>query len=64
MYVMSQLLKGWVTGTLKRHFGEDIFTAYGHIDPIFTPATQMVGVLVVFWLVCVWLYRQKIFVRI
>lgn len=64
MYVMSQLLKPWLTATLKRHFGEGVFTAYGVIDPVYAPAVQMAAVLSVFWLVCVWLYRQKIFVRI
>jgi predicted acyltransferase len=66
MYVMSQLLKGWVTESLNRHFdfGKGLFTAYGWLDPVYAPAVQMAGVLLVFWLVCVWLYRQKIFVRI
>ncbi|HVX15754.1 MAG TPA: DUF5009 domain-containing protein [Pirellulales bacterium] len=64
MYVMSQLLKGWVAESLKRHFGESLFTAYGWLDQVYAPAVQMGCVLFVFWLICVWLYRQKIFVRI
>jgi hypothetical protein len=50
---------------MNRSFGgEGIGTAYGLINPVYMPAMQMVGVLSVFWLTCVWLYRQKIFVRI
>jgi heparan-alpha-glucosaminide N-acetyltransferase len=64
MYVMSQLLKPWLTATLERHFGKDLFTGYGHIPQVYSPAVQMVAVLIVLWLICVWLYRQKIFVRI
>ncbi|HET6880960.1 MAG TPA: hypothetical protein VFI31_12435 [Pirellulales bacterium] len=64
MYVMSQLLKPWVVATLERHFGKALFTVYGKLDLVYAPAVQMVAVLSVFWLTCVWLYRQKIFVRI
>lgn len=64
MYVMSQLLKPWITDTLERHFGKGLFTVYGAIDAVYAPAVQMALVLLVLWLICVWLYRQKIFVRI
>jgi predicted acyltransferase len=58
MYCMAQLMKGWVRGTLKTHFGQDIFT--GTYGPILDAA----AVLFVLWLVCLWMYRQKVFVRI
>lgn len=73
MYCMAQLIggsKGWISQTLERHFGEGLFTFYGatyhdqRFDPNFAPIVQMSCVLLVMWLVCVWLYRQKIFVRI
>jgi heparan-alpha-glucosaminide N-acetyltransferase len=64
MYVMSQLLKPWLTATLERHLGKGLFTLYGKLDPVYAPAVQMLAIVFVFWLVCVWLYRQKIFVRI
>jgi predicted acyltransferase len=58
MYCMSQLLKGWVAGRLKMHlvpgwFGGD----YG-------PIIEATAVLFVLWLVCVWLWRRGIFLRI
>ena len=72
MYVMAQLIKSWVGGTLKTHlttidalFGwKDgiTFTLFGD-HPIATPlghAARLFGL----WLICVWLYRRKIFVRV
>ncbi len=67
MYCMSQLIgssNGWIAQNLQRHFGDGIFTAYGHLDPLYSPILRASLVLFVMWLVCVWLYRQKTFVRI
>jgi predicted acyltransferase len=55
---MSQLTKGWVRGSLQTHFGQDIF------DGIYGPIVESVAILFVLWLVCLWMYRQKVFVRI
>lgn len=59
MYMMSQLLKPWITRTLKTHLGgEELFAGpYG-------PLWQSAAILLCLWLVCLWLYRQRIFVRI
>ncbi|HVW39149.1 MAG TPA: hypothetical protein VHB99_17660, partial [Pirellulales bacterium] len=66
MYCMAQLIggRGWISHTLQRHFGEGVFTFYGRIQEAYAPIVQMSLVLLTMWLVCVWLYRQKIFVRI
>ena len=61
MYCMGQLLKPWTRDTLQRHLGKDLFLSAG---PLYEPMLQATLVGLVFWLVCVWLYRQKIFVRI
>ncbi len=58
MYVMSQLLKPWVAGSLRVHLGRTWFG--GDYGPVVTSA----AVLGVLWLLCLWLYRQRIFVRI
>lgn len=58
MYCMAQLLKPWISSTLKIHFGQHIFDGLG--GPIVQAAAQ----LFVMWLICLWMYRQKIFVRI
>lgn len=58
MYCMSQLLKPWVAQSLQRHLGPWLFSGpYG-------PAVQSAAVLGVFWLVCLWMYRRKLFLRV
>ena len=72
MYVMAQLIKSWVGGTLKTHlatldalFGWEhgmTYTLFGDFS-FATPlghAARLFGL----WLICVWLYRRKIFVRV
>lgn len=72
MYVMAQLMKSWVGGALKTHlatidahFGWEHginFVMFGDY-PLATPlgnAARLFGL----WLICVWLYRRKIFVRV
>ncbi len=76
VYVMAQSMKGWVTKMLSIHFGPDLITTplkellltvtganLGQDGP-YAPVVQAVIVLLVFWLICVWLYRQKVFVRV
>ena len=77
MYMMSQLLKPYTVATLKRHLGLPFETAAHWLNTRFSfgwptelfgglygPIFEKTAVLLVFWLVCVWMYRQKIFVRI
>ncbi|MCH2374535.1 MAG: DUF5009 domain-containing protein [Planctomycetes bacterium] len=58
IYLMSLLLKGWISQRLTAHLGEQTFA--GTYGPFFLSA------LVVFclWLVCWWMYRRKIFLRL
>jgi predicted acyltransferase len=64
MYCMAQLLGGWIARTLQRHLGEGVLTLYGGVDSIYEPVVRLALVLFVMWLVCVWLYRQRIFFKI
>jgi predicted acyltransferase len=58
MYCMAQLLKPWVSNTFKIHLGRDIFAGtYG-------PIMEASAFLLVLWLVCLWLYRRGIFLRV
>jgi predicted acyltransferase len=58
IYMMAQLLKPYFGSTLKTYFGQDLFSGpYGHL-------VQSSSTLLVFWLICFWMYRQKIFIRI
>lgn len=58
MYLMAQLIKGWVSRTLQTHLGAHIF------DGRYGPLIETTSVLFVLWLFCWYLYRQRIFLRI
>jgi heparan-alpha-glucosaminide N-acetyltransferase len=66
MYLMSQLLPGWVSHTLKVHFGPKAFehVKWGDQVLLYGPIIERGAIMLVLWLFCWWLYRQKIFVRI
>ena len=58
IYLMAQFLPSWITGTFKTHLGQNIFEGdYGIV-------WQRCAVLAVLWLVCWWMHRRKIFLRI
>jgi heparan-alpha-glucosaminide N-acetyltransferase len=61
IYCLGMLLRGWTARTLQTHLGEDVFKILGVANAPFVQAT-MVGL--VFWGVCYWMYRRKIFLRI
>jgi predicted acyltransferase len=58
MYCMAQLLKGWVAGSFKTHFGPGVFGGW------YAPIVESVVVLGVLWLACLWMYWRKVFIRI
>jgi predicted acyltransferase len=58
MYLMAETLQPFIASTLKTHFGQNLFAG------IYGPIVQSLSVLLVLWLVCLWLYRQRIFIRI
>ena len=58
MYCMAQLMKPWIKKQLTIHISPDLFAG------MYGPIVERVSVLLVLWLICLWLYRQRIFVRI
>lgn len=64
IYCMSQTLKGFTAKQLQIHFGEDVFTLYGHISSLWKPTVEATLVGLVFWLVCFYCYRRKLFIAI
>jgi predicted acyltransferase len=58
MYCMAQLLKPWLRQTLRTHLDQDLFTG------VYGPIAESLAVLGLLWLVCLWMYRRKIFLRI
>jgi len=61
IYSMGMLLRGWTARTLQTHLGENVFKLLG---PAYVPFVQATLVGIIFWLVCWWMYRRKIFLRI
>lgn len=64
IYCMSMTLKPFTARQLQIHFGDDVFTCYGRVDVAYSPTVQAVMVGCVFWLVCYYMYRNRMFVRI
>jgi predicted acyltransferase len=58
IYLMAQLMKPFVGASLRTHFGPDLFT--GPYGPLMRGSLT----LLVFWLICLWLYRQRIFIKL
>jgi predicted acyltransferase len=58
MYLMGQLLTGWLGKTWRTHLPSSWFS-----DP-YGPILQAGLVLATLWLVCLWMYRRGIFLRI
>jgi predicted acyltransferase len=58
IYVMSQLLRPWIRRSLETHFGQTWLS--GDYGPVVLTTTT----LLVLWLFCLWMYRQRIFLRI
>jgi heparan-alpha-glucosaminide N-acetyltransferase len=60
-YVMAHGWENFIVRSLKLHLGADIFE---HFGKAYEPLVAGLTVLVVFWLILWWLYRQRIFIRI
>ena len=61
VYVMSWTMEGFVRDALVRHLGRTPFAILG---APFEPVLRGAAVLFVFWLVLLWMYRRRVFVRI
>ncbi len=71
IYCMTWLIAGWIISTLTCHLGAGILSLY-QTDPdlfhnkefIYKPMVTSGLRLLVYWLICLWMYRRKIFLRI
>jgi predicted acyltransferase len=61
LYCMWQLMGSFVRDNLKRHAGPQVFESFG---VLYAPILERAMVLLVFWLILLWMYRRKIFLRI
>ena len=61
LYCLWQLMGGFIRDNVRRHLGQHVFESFG---AAYAPGLERLAVLVVLWLLLLWMYRRKIFVRI
>lgn len=73
IYCMSQLMKPWISDTLEKYFPIiDRIAGWEHgitwhifsNEFAYAPALESAARLAVLWLICLWMYRNRFFVRI
>ena len=60
-YLIAHLCEEFILGSLHTHLGFALFRVLG---PGYEPLVLGVAVMLIYWLMLFWMYRQKIFVRI
>jgi predicted acyltransferase len=61
LYCLWQLMGGFIKDNVRRHLGRQVFEALG---PAYTVALERGTVLAVLWLVMLWMYRRRLFLRL
>lgn len=61
IYVMSWTMDGFFGEMLTTHLGKGPFLVLG---PEFEPMLHGAGILLIYWLILWWMYRNKVFIRI
>ncbi|QDU39178.1 hypothetical protein Mal4_35140 [Maioricimonas rarisocia] len=68
VYMMGQLLRGWtadkVVGIHLTGFLETLFGPAAMADDMFGRLIGPTAVVIVFWLIAYWMYRQRYFIRV
>ena len=61
MYLMRHTFDGFLQSTLQTHLGTRVLQAFG---PELQPAVSGLISLMILWLIVLWLYRRKVFLRL
>jgi heparan-alpha-glucosaminide N-acetyltransferase len=61
IYSLVHLIDRFIIESLKTHLGQDIFGVAG---PVWEPLLAGAAALLVFWLLLLWMYRRRIFIRV
>lgn len=71
IYCMAQLMKGWIAKTLQIHLGgpagwlnSRLTESFGMNLTVYAPIIESAAVLLVLWLICLWMYRRKLFLKV
>jgi heparan-alpha-glucosaminide N-acetyltransferase len=60
-YMIAHLFEGFVMGALKTNFGVDVFKVFGSA---YEPLLLGAATLLIFWLILLWMWWRRIFLRI
>jgi predicted acyltransferase len=60
-YLIAHLFEGFIGSSLRTHLGEAPFRRFG---PEYEPFVHGAAVLFVMWLILLWMYRRKLFLKI
>ncbi len=60
-YCMAHLFEGFIFKNLKTHLGATIFKVFG---AAYEPLLHGAAVLLMLWIILLWMYRRKIFLRV
>ena len=60
-YCLWQLMTGFIRDNVRRHLGLHVFESFG---VAYAPILERLAVLIVLWLIVLWMYRRRIFLRI
>lgn len=61
MYCLSHLIDEFISGTLTTHFGTEVFKVFGEV---YEPIVRGTAVVAVLWLIALWMYRRRLFLRV
>lgn len=61
IYCMAHLIGPFISQSFRIHLGQDVFDLFG---APYAPMAEQAAVLLTLWLICWWMYRRKIFLRI
>lgn len=60
-YCMAHLFEGFIATNLKTHLGQDAFKVFG---PEYEPLLHGAATLLVLWLLLLWMWRRRLFLKI
>ena len=60
-YCLAHLIEGFVAASLQTHLGAGFFAVLG--EP-YAPVLRGAAVLMVYWLILLWLYRRRLFLKV
>lgn len=63
IYCLEKLTRGWILATIATHLGAGVFKYY-RPEYAFEPLVKSLVVMYVLWLVCDWMYRRKLFLKL